>query len=247
MATDAGRRIVEMVWEDLKPTRHPDRGGVRQCHHVVDMAIGGSTNAIIHLIAMARPRRHRRSISIDFDAARATHAGARQPPAVGRVPDGGLLLRRRPARRCCTQLGDLLASRLPHGQRPDARREHRRRRGLQRRRHPAARQALSRPTAALAVLRGNLAPDGAVIKPTAAEPRLLKHTGPAVVFNDYNDLKARIDDPTISTSTPDSRAGAAERRPARRPGHAGMGHAADPEEAARSRACATWCASPTRG
>jgi dihydroxy-acid dehydratase len=49
----------------------------------------------------------------------------------------------------------------------------------------------------LAVLRGNLAPDGAVIKPAAAESRLLKHTGPAVVFADYNDMAARIDDPAL--------------------------------------------------
>ena len=49
----------------------------------------------------------------------------------------------------------------------------------------------------LAVLRGNLAPDGAVIKPAAAEARLLKHTGPAVVFADYNDMAARIDDPEL--------------------------------------------------
>ena len=49
----------------------------------------------------------------------------------------------------------------------------------------------------LAVLRGNLAPDGAVIKPTAADPKLLKHTGKAVVFDDYNDMAARIDDETL--------------------------------------------------
>jgi len=49
----------------------------------------------------------------------------------------------------------------------------------------------------LAVLRGNLAPNGAVIKPAAAEARLLKHKGPAVVFADYNDMAARIDDPTL--------------------------------------------------
>ena len=49
----------------------------------------------------------------------------------------------------------------------------------------------------LAVLRGNLAPDGAVIKPAAAEPHLWRHTGPAVVFADYNDLAARIDDPAL--------------------------------------------------
>jgi len=49
----------------------------------------------------------------------------------------------------------------------------------------------------LAVLRGNLAPNGAVIKPAAAEPHLWKHTGPAVVFADYNDMAARIDDPAL--------------------------------------------------
>ena len=49
----------------------------------------------------------------------------------------------------------------------------------------------------LAVLRGNLAPDGAVIKPPAAEPRLHKHSGPAVVFEDYDDMAARIDDPDL--------------------------------------------------
>jgi dihydroxy-acid dehydratase len=52
------------------------------------------------------------------------------------------------------------------------------------------------------VLRGNLAPDGCVIKPTAAEPRLLKHTGRAIVFDSYADLKARIDDPALGC-TPD--------------------------------------------
>ena len=52
----------------------------------------------------------------------------------------------------------------------------------------------------LAVLRGNLAPDGAVIKPPAMEPRLQKHRGPAVVFRDYNDMSARIDDPDLEVS-----------------------------------------------
>jgi dihydroxy-acid dehydratase len=52
-------------------------------------------------------------------------------------------------------------------------------------------------TGGLAVLRGNLAPNGAIIKPTAAEPHLLKHVGPAVVFGDYNDLNARIDDESL--------------------------------------------------
>jgi dihydroxyacid dehydratase/phosphogluconate dehydratase len=55
----------------------------------------------------------------------------------------------------------------------------------------------------VAVLRGNLAPDGAVIKHIAAEPRLIKHTGPAVVFDDYSDLQKRINDPALNI-TPDS-------------------------------------------
>ncbi|MBM3582605.1 MAG: dihydroxy-acid dehydratase, partial [Alphaproteobacteria bacterium] len=55
----------------------------------------------------------------------------------------------------------------------------------------------------LAILRGSLAPDGAVLKLTAAEPRLLKHRGPAVVFEDYNDMAARIDDEALP-ATPDS-------------------------------------------
>jgi dihydroxy-acid dehydratase len=52
----------------------------------------------------------------------------------------------------------------------------------------------------VAVLRGNLCPDGAVIKPTAAEPHLLKHRGPAIVFDDYNDMAARIDDPKLGAT-----------------------------------------------
>jgi dihydroxy-acid dehydratase len=59
------------------------------------------------------------------------------------------------------------------------------------------------PEGGLAVLRGNLAPDGAVIKHTAADARLHRHRGPAVVFRDYNDMTARIDDPSLAV-TPDS-------------------------------------------
>jgi dihydroxy-acid dehydratase len=52
----------------------------------------------------------------------------------------------------------------------------------------------------LAVLHGNLAPDGAVIKPAAMEPHLAKHSGPAVVFKDYNDMAARVDDPALEVT-----------------------------------------------
>ena len=69
---------------------------------------------------------------------------------------------------------------------------------------------------ALAVLKGNLAPDGCVIKPSACEPRLLKHTGPALVFEDYPSMKKAIDDESRCDRR--SRAGAAKRRAAGRPG-----------------------------
>ncbi len=71
------------------------------------------------------------------------------------------------------------------------------RRGLRRRRHPAAGRTRCPREAGLAILRGSLAPDGCVIKHSAASPSLLAHTGRAVVFEDYADMSARIDDPTL--------------------------------------------------
>ena len=107
---------------------------------------------------------------------------------------------------------------------------------------------LDKPIAAsggTAILYGNLAPDGCVIKPPAAEPRLLKHTGPALVFDSYDEMSAAVNDLDLDV-TPDHVMVLAQRRAGRRAGHARMGHAADAEEAAASRACATCCASPTR-
>ena len=96
------------------------------------------------------------------------------------------------------------------------------------------------------MLYGNLAPDGAVIKPPAAEPRLLQHSGPAVVFDNYDDMAARIDDPDLVVDE-NSVLVLQNAGPQGAPGHARMGSAADPEEAAASRGCGTWCASPTPG
>ncbi len=97
----------------------------------------------------------------------------------------------------------------------------------------------------VAVLRGNLAPTGAVIKHTAAEPRLLRHTGPAVVFNDYNDLAARIDDPALPV-TADSVLVLQKRGPAGRARACRNGACCPSRRSCSSRACATWCASRTR-
>ena len=242
MATAAGRRAVEMVWEDLRPshilTADAFRNGV-----VTDMALCGSTNAIIHLIAMAR----RAGVRFDDRGLRsdlARDAGRREPSARRRVPDGGLP---RCGRRAGVVAVPRLAprARLPDGRRTRSARTSRAPRVFNERGHPCRsidRVARGRPV----VLRGNLAPDGCVIKPTAAEPRLLKHAGRQ--WSSRTTPTSRRGSTTgRSRCHGRSRRGAAERRADRRAGHAGMGHAAHSEEAACSRASATWCASRTRG
>ena len=96
----------------------------------------------------------------------------------------------------------------------------------------------------MAVLRGNLAPDGAVIKHIAAEPRLIKHTGPAVVFDSYSELQERINDPALNI-TPDSVL-VLRTRAQGGPGMPEYGMLPIPGTCS-SRASATWCGSRTRG
>ncbi len=194
MASNSGRRIVEMVWEDLKPTDILTRDAFDNAITVIH-ALSGSTNAIIHLIAMAG----RAGIELDLDRfdelARRTPVLANVRPAGDKylMEDfyyaGGL-------RAMLAELSDLLNQKCPtvNGStlgeniagakiyNDDV---------IRKRANPLS------ASGGLAVLRGNLAPNGAVIKPTAAEPRLLKHTGPAVVFADYNDMAARIDDENL--------------------------------------------------
>jgi dihydroxy-acid dehydratase len=199
MAAAAGRRIVDMVWEDLKPrdvlTTEAFENAVTAA-----MALGGSTNAIIHLIAMAG----RAGAELDLD--RFDHLSRRTPWIANIRPSGqflmedffyagglrGALSRLRDLLHldCVTvnglTLGENIADALICNDDVIA---------------PRA-QPLG-PEGGVAVLRGNLAPDGAVIKHTAMERRLLQHAGPAVVFRDYNDMDARLDDPGL-TVTADS-------------------------------------------
>ena len=130
-----------------------------------------------------------------------------------------------------SRLRDLLHTRLHHGQRPHAWRQPASTAVVCNDEVIAPRERPSAPEGGVAVLRGNLAPDGAVIKHTAADRRLLQHTGPAVVFRNYNDLEARIDDPALPV-TADSVLVLQNAGPLGAPGHARVGHAADPEEAA---------------
>jgi dihydroxy-acid dehydratase len=193
MATLTGKRIVDMVWEDLKPS---DLLSEAAFHNAVTtvLALGGSTNAIVHLIAMAR----RAGVALDLDA---FDRLAREIPLLANLRPSGqylmedfyyagglraLLERIRGRLRCESRtangrtLGENIAGASVFNDEVIL---------------PPDRALVAADS--LAVLRGNLAPDGAVIKPPACEPRLLKHAGRAVVFADYNDMAARIDDPNL--------------------------------------------------
>ena len=196
MAAETGRRVVDMVWEDLKPRDILTAASVDNAITTV-LALGGSTNAVVHMIAVAR--RAGVALSLDrFDTlARSTPLIANIRPAGKYLMEdffyaGGL-------RGLLAEITDLLTL--------DARTVNGRTLGE----NIAGAEVfnydviLPRDKAlvangSLAVLHGNLAPDGAVIKPAAAEARLLKHTGPAVVFADYNDMAARIDDPALNVT-----------------------------------------------
>ncbi|ATY13884.1 dihydroxy-acid dehydratase [Amycolatopsis sp. AA4] len=193
MAAASGARIVGMVWEDLTIAKILDERAYADAITTV-LALGGSTNAVIHLIAMAG--RSGISLSLrDFDAI------ARQVPVLANIRPGGDWLMEDfyyagglPG--LLSRLTDLLhLDRVTATGRPLADsladvRVH----------NDDVIRARDNPVASeggVAVLRGNLAPGGAVIKHIAADPALLTHTGPAVVFDNYADLKKRIDDPAL--------------------------------------------------
>jgi dihydroxy-acid dehydratase len=193
MATLTGKRIVDMVWEDLKPSEVLSEAAFHN-GVVTVLALGGSTNAIVHLIAMAR----RAGVKLDLDA---FDRLARKTPLLANIrPSGQYLME---DFYYAGGLRALLATLGTH-LRPEARTVNGQTLGA----NVAGAQVfnddvirpLSNPLVAgdsLAVVRGNLAPDGAVIKPPAAEARLHRHAGQAVVFADYNDMAARIDDPAL--------------------------------------------------
>jgi dihydroxy-acid dehydratase len=190
MMAESGRRIVDMVWDDVTPARVLTRASF-QNGIVAAMAMGCSTNAIIHLIAMAR----RAEVEItldDFDRASRTVpvlANIRPSGEKYLMEDffyaGGLpaLLARLVAHLDCdarTVNGRTLGENVANAQVHD----------------DDVIRPLDRPVyaeGALAVLTGNLAPHGCVIKPSACEPRLLSHTGPALVFDDYPSMKEAVE------------------------------------------------------
>ena len=196
MATLTGKRIVDMVWEDLKPSDILTPASFDNAVTAV-LALGGSTNSIVHLIAMAR----RAGIPLDikrFDAL------ARKTPVLANLrPSGKYLMEdffyAGGLRAFLTQLGDLLdfGQKTINGRTLGANIE-----GAKIFNDDVIRPRGNPLVASdgLAVLTGNLAPGGAVIKPAAMEPHLRKHSGPAVVFRNYNDMAARIDDPALDVT-----------------------------------------------
>jgi dihydroxy-acid dehydratase len=197
MAVATGKRIVEMVWADLRPAQLLSADAFDNAIATV-LAIGGSTNALVHLVAMAR----RAGVPLDLERfdqiARKTPLIANLRPAGKYLMEdffyaGGLpaLMKRLDTERpgllktgALTANGKTLGENIAGAQVFDDDVI-----------LPADRALVAEGS--LAVLRGNLAPNGAVIKPAAAEPRLRRHTGRAVVFESYAELMARIDDPAL--------------------------------------------------
>jgi dihydroxy-acid dehydratase len=193
MATLTGKRIVEMVWEDLKPSDILTDASFRNAVTTV-LALGGSTNAIVHLLAMAR----RAGIKLDLDA---FDRLARQVPLLANLrPSGKYLMEDFYYAGGLRALLNSLGDRLERGARTVSGRTLDEDLAGARIFNDDVIRTVDKALVAsdsLAVLRGNLAPDGAVIKPPAAEPRLHRHSGKAVVFADYNDMAARIDAPDL--------------------------------------------------
>jgi len=189
MAELSGRRIVEMVQEDLRPSQIMTREAFENAI-TVDMAIGGSTNAVVHLIAIAGRLGIKLELD-DFDA-----ISRRTPWIVNVKPSGEFLMEdffyagALPA--VMKEIGALLHSdALTVTGRTIAeniaRAECNRREVIRTAAEPLHAEG------GTVILRGNLAPDGAVLKQTAASPRLLRHRGRAYVFETYEQMRAEID------------------------------------------------------
>jgi L-arabonate dehydrase len=193
LARMVGRRIVEMVHEDLRMSKILTRDAFENAI-MVNGAIGGSTNAVVHLLAIAGRVGVKLSLD-DWD-----RLGRDMPCLVDLMPSGRYLME-----------DFYYAGGLPVVIREIGKLLHKKALTVNGRTlWDNAKDAVNyneavitpikkpfKPHGGIAVLRGNLAPKGAVIKPSAATPKLLKHRGQAVVFENIEDLHLRIDDPKL--------------------------------------------------
>ncbi len=191
-AFQSGARVVAMVEDEVRPSQVLSDAAFRNAARVLH-AIGGSTNAIVHLLAIAG----RTAATLDLDGIGELGRGIPvladvEPSGTGLIQDfhaaGGVpalmrLLQAHLELDAISAAGTSWADTLPA--------------------EVSARGALRDPSdpmgrdGAFAVVRGTLAPDGAVLKTSAASPSLFRHRGPALVFHSYEDMRARIDDPEL--------------------------------------------------
>jgi dihydroxy-acid dehydratase len=193
-AAEAGRRAVAAVTGGLVPSALLSPAAFGNAIRVLH-AVGGSTNAVIHLAAIAG------RVGVDLPLAELTRLGAGLPVLADVQPSGDGLMQDFDAAGGLPALLRELSGLLDGGAGTIA--------GLTIGEIAAAAPApaaggairpLDRPLStggAFAVVRGSLAPDGAVIKTSAATPGLLRHRGPAVVFHDYEDMRRRVEDPAL--------------------------------------------------
>ncbi|MFL2795733.1 MAG: L-arabinonate dehydratase [Paracoccaceae bacterium] len=191
MATDCGRRIVEMIWEDLTPNQIINEASTRNAVTVA-MATGCSTNAIIHLIAMAR------RAGVNLTLGQLDKIGRTTPVIANIRPSGKDYLMEDffysgGLRALMVELGDKLDLNVKTvtGQTLGECIK-----GSENYNSDVIR-TLKNPVyheGSLAVLKGNLAPNGAVIKPAAMDPKFQKHRGPAIIADSYAELKEIIND-----------------------------------------------------
>ena len=193
VAEASGRRIVEMVYEDLRPSRILTREAFENAIRV-DMAIGGSTNAIIHLVAMAGRAGLDLPLQLFDKLSRDTPFIANIRPSgkylmedffyAGGIPAVMRELLPLLNRNALTATGKTVEENVKGAQvhKPDV---------IRNLDNPL------NPQGGTVILSGNLAPHAAVFKQTAASPHLLRHTGRAVVFESYDDLRERIDSPEL--------------------------------------------------
>ncbi|MGE7371203.1 L-arabinonate dehydratase [Neorhizobium sp. NPDC001467] len=199
MGADCGRRIVDMVWEDLTPQRIVTEGACRNAA-IVAMATGCSTNAVVHLIAMAR----RAGVDLTLDD---LDALGRVTPLIANVrPSGKDYLMEDffyagGLRALMKQIEDRLdlsvmtVTGRTMGENLEGAKVY----------NDDVIRPFSNPVyheGSLAVLRGNLCPNGSVIKPAACDPRFHVHEGPAMVFDSYPEMKKAVDDENLDV-TPD--------------------------------------------
>ncbi|MFT3814361.1 MAG: L-arabinonate dehydratase [Acidovorax sp.] len=193
MATGCGERIVDMIWQDLTPAKILTRGAFLNAV-AVQMALGGSTNAAVHVIAMAR------RAGVPLDLADLDTMGRQVPVLANLFPSGDRLMedfhyagglpalmnRIRPHLSLSelTVTGKTVAQNIEGRESLD----------------DDVIRPLERPVSAagaLAVLRGNLAPEGAVMKASAANPKFFRHTGRALVFDSPSEMFQRCADPAL--------------------------------------------------